>query len=389
MILKIIRWLRGYVTFEIIGRFPERFINLSVRQGFFIFSAKPFTDRFIASLLISDYRHIRYIARKSSVRLRICERHGFPFLLRRYRRRAGLMVGLLLFLVITLSMQGFVWSIDINGINTISESHLIEILNEKGLFCGARKGTIDIGALQRSVMTDIKEIGWMSVNIIGTKAEVEIKEKELKPHILEADVPCNVKADMDGRIISMNTKYGKAVVSPGSAVIKGSLLVSGVLENPSGDVSFVHADAQVIAQTQRAVSFSLNRKGITQVPQSTVNRYKLMFFQMEIPLKLASVRGDTTSRIQRDNLQLNKTNIPFGIISECCTSYLSVNYEINKENARKALKFDDYLYRLFSLSDCESILAQANIQETPSEFTCHMLYECTEDIAVEENFIVN
>ncbi len=299
------------------------------------------------------------------------------------------MVGAVLFILITVLMQSFVWSIDINGINTISDSSLIETLREKGLYCGTFKGTIDLGALQRSVMTDIDEIGWMSVNIIGTKAEVEIKEKQLKPHILEADVPCNIKADIDGRIISMNTKYGKAVISPGSAVIKGSLLVSGVLENPSGDVSFVHADAQVIAQTHRAVSFSVDKKGNVKLPVSSVKRNKLCFFWLEFPLTFESVKGDFVSRIERNSLYLNNTDMPFDVITEHCTAYNLVNYEINRKDAEKILGFDDLMYRLFALSECETIIAQENIQEAPSGFTTHMLYECTEDIAVQENFIVN
>ncbi len=299
------------------------------------------------------------------------------------------MVGAILFILITVLMQSFVWSIDINGISTISESSLIETLGEKGLYCGAFKRTIDLGTLQRSVMTDIDEIGWMSVNIIGTKAEVEIKEKELKPHILEADVPCNIKAEIDGRIISMNTKYGKAVISPGSAVIKGSLLVSGVLENPSGEVSFVHADAQVIAQTHRAVSFSVKRKGAAKLPDSFVKRHKLRFFWLEFPLTFESVKGASTSRIERNSLYLNSTDMPFDIITEHCTAYNSVYYETNRKDAEKILRLDDLMYRLFTLSECETILPQENIQETPAEFTVHMLYECTEDIAVQENFIVN
>ncbi|MBQ8001099.1 MAG: sporulation protein YqfD [Ruminococcus sp.] len=389
MILRIIRWLRGYVVFEIIGRFPERFINLSLRRGKFIFSAKPCADKFIASLLLCDYRDIRHTAKKASVRLRVLERHGLPFIIKRYRSRAGLLIGAVLFLIITLLMQSFVWTIEINGITTISESTLLELLEEEGLYCGAFKHGTDLTTLQRDVMKQIDEIGWMSVNIIGTKAEVEIKEKEIKPHILEADVPCNIKASYDGIILRMNTKYGTAVTAPGSAVIEGSLLVSGVNENPSGGVSLVHADAQVIAQTRRTACFTVDRQGQTLMPTNNVSRYKLRAFWLEIPVSFESVGGYHTSDIKRYSVVLNNTAMPFGITAEQCTEFEEVSYSLDRDTAHNILRLEDYLYRLFALSDCETLTAEATLSESLESYSSHILYDCIEDIAIEENIIVN
>lgn len=389
MILKIIRWLRGYVLFEITGRFPERFINLSTRQGCFVFSAKPYPDKIIAAMLLSDYRNIRPVARNASVRLRVRERHGLPFIISRYKSRVGLAVGALLFLIIAVLMQSFVWSIEINGITTISESALTKTLSDEGLYCGAFKGVIDLNTLQRNIMKEVEEIGWMSVNIIGTKAEVEIKEKELKPHILEADVPCNIKAECDGIILSMNTKYGTAVISPGSAVIKGSLLVSGVTENPSGEVHFVHADAEVIARTQKNSVYTVKKSGECKLPQEVIKRYKVNLFWLEFPVTFESVSGDFTSRIETENCCLNSTLMPFGLITEHCTAFVTVPYEIDSITAEAILRSEDYLYRLFALSECESINAETFITETKDEYILSVLYDCTEDIAAAENFIVN
>ncbi len=299
------------------------------------------------------------------------------------------MVGALLFVLIVVIMQSFVWTIEVNGITTISESEFLETLKEEGLHYGTFKGKADLPLLQRNVMKRIEEIGWMSVNIIGTKAEVEIKEKEIKPHIIEADVPCNIKAERDGVIIGMNTKYGEAVVSPGSAVIEGSLLVSGVLENPSGDVSFVHADAEVIAQTHRSFRFSVIKSGQVYIPFECVKRYKLRCFALEVPLSFESVRNVNTSRVYSQNIMLNDTLMPFGLITEECTAYESVSFVYDEQTALRVLSIEDYLYRLFTLSDCSQIDADITFSESDSEYIANVLYECKEDIATEENIIVN
>ncbi len=286
-------------------------------------------------------------------------------------------------------MQSFVWTIEVNGIVTISESSFREALREEGLSCGTFKSGVDLSTLQRSIMKDTKEIGWMSVNIIGTKAEVEIKEKEFKPHILEASVPCNIKAQRDGVILRMNTKYGTAVMSPGSAVIKGSLLVSGVLENPSGEVSFVHADAQVIAQTQRAHTFVVEKTGEYMYPDETAKRYKLNVFWLNIPIKFESLGDDFTSRLEAKYCYLNETRMPFGLITEHCLSYKRTPFEANSTFAENILTADDYLCRLFSLAQCESVACEKHFSENETQFKLDVLYECTEDIAMPENFIVN
>ena len=389
MILKIIRWLRGYVVFEIIGRFPERFINLSIRQGKYVFSAKPYSDKFLGTMLLCDYRSIRQTARKSSVRLRVVERHGLPFLINKYRSRAGLAVGLVLFVVILLVMQSFIWTVEINGVSTVSESSLNESLTVHGLYSGSFKHSKDEKSIQRSVVMDIKEIGWMSVNIMGTKAEVELKEKDLKPHILEADVPCNIKASTDGIIIEINTKYGTAVMSEGSAVIQGSLLVSGVNENPSGKVTFVHADAEVIAQTQRHKEFIINRNVKLNTPVSVVNRHKLICFWFELPVTFRSVKDNSTSRIEKQLIFLNGTSMPVGLSTEHCVEYERVSVNVSEQSATEKLTVDDYLFRLFSLSECKSIQAQTSLLPSADSVKMNVLYTCTEDIAAEEKLVVN
>lgn len=389
MFLNLIRWFRGFVVFDIIGRFPERFINLSTRQGHFVLFSKPRKDNFTAALLLCDYRTIRPIARKSGVRLKVRERHGLPFLLGKYKARCGLLIGLLLFLIITVFMQSFVWTIEFSGLTTISQSTLKEALAEEGVFVGAFKPTLDLSAVQRKIMKNIDEVGWMSVNIIGTKAEVEVKEKELKPHILEANVPCNIKAGMDGLILSMNTKYGKAVVSSGSAVIKGSLLVSAVVENPSGDVSIVHADAKVMAQTQRTKSFVLERKGVFYKPTDEASRYRLRAFWLEFPITVTSVKQSYTSRFVTKSVFLNNTEMPISVTVEHCSRFSPNIYSLSQSQAQGIFAVEDYLYRLFSLSECESINAQRHYAETDSFYSMDVLYECEEDIAVYENLVVN
>lgn len=386
---RIIRWLRGYVVFTILGRFPERFINLCMRQGRFLFSIKPGKDKFSASMLISDYREIRPVARASAVRLRIREKHGLPIMLRRYRSRLGLLVGMLVFIIIAQVMQCFVWTVDIHGLETLSESSVAKTLIDEGLYEGVFKGSVDIHSVERRMMEEIDGIGWMSINIIGTKAEVEIKEKDQKPVIPDFSVPCNIKAIKDGLILRINTRKGKAVIGSGSAVIEGQLLVSAAVENSLDEVEFVRADAEVIAQTLSEESFNAVMSGEYKMPLKKVTRHKLIFLWLKIPVTFSAVSGESSSRIETRKIFFNDNFIELGIVTEHCVPYSLTCYELTPRMAERRLYTEDLMHRLFEMSSCLEISAERSLTASGDEMCLDVSYTCEENIASAEIFVVN
>ena len=389
MFIKLIRFLRGYVRFEVLGRFPERFMNLCMRQGRLLFDAGPDNGVFKGCLFLSDYKEIRSVARRSGVKLRVCERHGLPFALKKYKERKGLLAGAVLFLVVSLVMQNFVWSLDINGVESLSETYLRSVLKKYGVYEGAYMGSIDFAETELRLMQEIEEIGWMSINNMGTSIEIEIQEKEQVPNITPSDVPCNIKAERDGIILSMNIKNGSTKLSPGSAVIKGQLLVSGVTVNALNLTHFVHADALITAQTWHSVTETVTKSGVYSKPCDTVKRSSLKFLWFSLPCSLSSVKGTYTSRVESKRLNLNSKTLLVGKDTEYCTIYKDCEYMLTKEKTDELLNIKDYMYRLFTLSECTEITASSSVSETDDKATLYIKYTCVEDIAHKENIIVN
>ena len=68
MLLKIIRFCRGYVDFRAVGKFPERFLNLTSRYGVNIWNANPTDNGLEASMSVYDYRKIRNLTRKLKIK---------------------------------------------------------------------------------------------------------------------------------------------------------------------------------------------------------------------------------------------------------------------------------------------------------------------------------
>ena len=316
MLIRLIRWFRGYVRFEITGRFIERFINLSIMQGRMLFDTEPSKGRVMASLLISDYKEIRPLAHRVKVKLKIRERHGLPFLISRYRSRKGLATGAALYIVIVLIMQCFMWTVDINGVDSLNEPYIRHLLYENGVYPGAIKFNINFHAVERDIMKKIEKIGWMSINLRGTKVEVELEEKSDIPSVVPADTPCNIKAKYDGIILQMNVKEGSTNLKAGSAVMQGQLVVSDVTKNANEQINLVHADAQIIAATEHTYSTSINISGVYNKSADIAKRPSFLFLGAKIPYVFSSVKDPYTSRGVTEKRCLNSTKLQVGRLTE-------------------------------------------------------------------------
>ena len=389
MLRQLIRFLRGYVVFTLRGRFPERFVNLSVRRGNPFLYINPKGEEFEGAMLLCDYKNVRPLARRCSVKLRVKKRIGLPFLLLKYRRRKGLLAGFVVFLILSIVMRNFVWSVEIEGVNTLSESALIAELEDNSLYVGAPLFSIDEVTCEHRLMQKNTDIGWMSLNILGTKAQVEIKEKVRKPEIVDYKTPCNIVAGSDGLITEMNTKQGSARIKAGSAVVKGQLLVSGAMVNALEEIDYVHSAARVLAETERKENFFVFCEVSYKSPSAELIRHRGLFLFMDFPLDFTSADKENTVRFETKKVFINNTLLPLGMEKEYITEYKEITARIDEEKARKILETEDMLYRLFSLSNTEETKAHRRFVNTPNGYELKVTYNCLEDIAKEQKIIVN
>lgn len=389
MLLQLIRFLRGFVTFKIIGRFPERFINLSLKSGIGIFDAKPEGGVLYASMVISDYRVIRPIARRTGVRLKIISRHGLPFVIYRHRHRWGIVVGALLFLVISIVMQNFVWTIELNGAETLSETAVLNTLCDAGFSVGKFKGSFDLHKIERKLLLEFDEIGWMSINLMGTHAEVEIKEKALVPDSEYSSNYSNIKASADGIILSTNVRRGTAEVTAGSAVSKGQLLVSGMYINALDELHFVDADAEIIAKTTYNFTATVDEATKCFMPNEKSQRSSLSFLWFDLPVSFTPEVVPFSSFTESKQLHLYENPVPLTQHTEHLCSYKQTTKNLTDKEAENILNTDLALFKLFNLNEAIIVSEESDLFKHGGTYTLSTKVICNEDIAVKENLVVN
>ena len=268
-LIRIIRFITGYVIFGGSGGFPERFINLCSQQGINIWDVRASGGFFTAKTTPKCYKKIRPCAKNSGMKIRIKKKVGLPFILRPYIKRKGLAAGAAVSLIFIMLLNSAVWTISVTGNEKYTDAQILALAESYGVYPGAFKKNIDLQYIRSDVKTKFDGISWFSVNINGSDVSLEVSESTGSNKIVDRETPCNIVSGTDGELLKIDAYSGKSEISPGSAVTKGDLLINGVLEKADGTPYFVHAKGSAVIRTKREISkrisLSLDEKEVSQI----------------------------------------------------------------------------------------------------------------------------
>lgn len=129
-----------------------------------------------------------------------------------------------------------IWVMQVSGNRKVSEADILSVMEELGVHKGGRMKDLDIQALQIEALQKLPDLVWLTVNPEGAIAHIEVAERQPPPAVIDKSAPSNIKASRDGRIVRMEVYGGQAAVKEGDAVVRGMLLVSGVVDTSVGPV---------------------------------------------------------------------------------------------------------------------------------------------------------
>ena len=390
--VELLRYSKGYVRFTATGVFLERFLNMTARRGINVWDAVKKDDTLTACTEVSSYKQLRPFAKKTGVRLRVRERHGAPFEARRYRRRTGLLVGILLFLTFLCVMGQFVWHVEVQGNEEVSREEVLTTLSELGLRPGVWSGSLDVRTLERSALLRMQRLSWIAVNLDGSTATIEVRERIMPPPMFpDDDKPCNIVAARDGLITYMEVYEGQAVLKVGDTVQAGDIIVSGIIEDKKGQDTVKHARAKVLAQADCEISVEVPRtETVKEKTGEQKHRRYLRVFGADMPLFIYrpfSVAYDMT----RETKPLTLLGMPLPL------SYVDETYDfyVEKQRALTAGEARERAVLLLEQREKEEFvggqIVEKIIEHSDLE-DVHKIsgkYLCNIDIALEKEFLIN
>lgn len=341
-IIKLIRLFRGTVHFLIFGNFPERFLNLCSRAGIPIWDIRP-RDKgaYEAATYASSYRKLRPHARASGTRLKVSRREGWPFLRGRYRRRWGLVLGVAAACALLFYMSGCVWKVEVHGCETIDPAEITESLSELGLRPGVRSNSVDARRLENEMMLREEKLSWIAVNLIGSRAVIEIKERVPAPEQIDYDNrACNIVASQSGQIKYMEVYEGQSVLKVGDTVLAGEVIVSGITEDSYGNTRLQYARAKVVAQVYEdlEVVVPLEENELVETGEATV-LHRLRVLGMSLPLSLPKKMTETYVESEEEQELLGQQWLGLVTVTRQPAAYQTKTYTEAeaKEEAEKRL----------------------------------------------------
>lgn len=385
--IRLIRFIFGYVSFKAKGDFPERLFNQLSVARVPIWGMKRRGSTITANMMLRDYKKIRQYRAKSRVRTQVIDRVGLPFILKQYRLRVGLAAGVLFYVASLIFMSSFIWNIEVVGNSTVPTKEIIAICEELGLFEGAKISEIDQEIIRTKLSLYNSKIAWASVNIEGVKATVNISESIGEGS--EKTGFCNLVAKRDGVITELLVTEGQIAVKLGQTVTAGELLVSGVTEYKDGTVSFGRSSGQVMAETMRELSclatFVQNEKVYVDKP---IKRRVLSVFGIDIPLYFGRLKGHFDVETKVKQIEHNSMYLPIRLTQTTFRQTDIRAYEIGEAEAKElALKMLLELEQK-ELLNAEILDKQVVIETTEKGVRVTGKYKCVENIANEDLLLI-
>lgn len=382
----LFRYLKGYLYIEISGSSIEQILNNAAKNRLSLWNLKYSKGKIIGGILISDFKKLRLVKKGIKAKIKIIKKCGLPFKTTYFKKRTGLVIGAVIFLIILKFLSGFIWCIDIQGNKSVNEEYIKSACNILGIKEGISLKDISANESAQNLLLAVPELAWASINIEGCKATINVTEVKLTGD--DVDAPTNIKAAFDGQIQKIDVTSGTVCVKVGDTVKKGDLLVSGVTEDSEKNF-FVHSSGIITAKTSRVfVSTGEYNQTLKLLNGKKKSKTVLTLFNIDIPFYLGKESLPYFYKIEKEYLKINGKKLPVYITKKEFSFYYLKSIVYTKEELIENLKNENYKKINNSGIDDYKIL-QENIIETENGIKIEIIIETIENIALQEKIIID
>ena len=155
--------MRGnFVKIFFTGHSPERFINLCRNKKIQLWDIHQRNEGYECCLFANEFYKIKPFVKKARIHVKIIEKHGGFFFYTRYRKRRLFFLGNIFTLWMIYYLTCFIWQIEINGNNKITDDVLYDYLEMKNVKHGMKRKDVVCEEICSLLRKDFPEIIWVS-----------------------------------------------------------------------------------------------------------------------------------------------------------------------------------------------------------------------------------
>lgn len=258
MYKKVIHFLQGSEWVEIQCACPERVLNLLGTRNILFWDLTWESEICMRMRLpVRQDALLRQVAQQTGAEITVLRRRGAPAVWKRMRKRYVLLAGFALFWLLLFGGNLFIWEFRVSGNETVPTETVLRALENYGITIGSPGLEIDQEDMRNHVLLELHDISWLTVNVKGCVAHVQVVERQRPPEIAEKTGVWNIVAKRDGLVTQVQALNGRAMAAPGSTVVEGQLLISGIYEPKEGRTYMTHSLGTVTARTWYTMSVSV------------------------------------------------------------------------------------------------------------------------------------
>lgn len=330
---------------EVSGFSVERFVNMAAFRGIYLWNVCPKGAVVQMNVSKTGVTLLEECARKTGCRYEIVEERGLPVQLKHYQKRKILAAGFLFFIIGLYMLSSFVWIVEVQGNERISQEEILSACEDMGLKPGALKFRLNMDKITDRLAESFVDISWVSVSIQGTNATVKLVETIPQPEIVDQETPSNMIAAEDGVILNLAIEAGTPLVKIGDVVEKGDMLVSGeiILKDVDTEVgkAYVRARGAVYAKLWHTLKEELpleymERQFTGEVKQDHSIAIKDSVINFVKPKMQEGLYEQKV--VYQKNLAIGDFQLPFSVEKEEYKEYIEVKRTRTVEEAKEELK---------------------------------------------------
>lgn len=346
---RAVNYIKGSVRMEVIGPYPERFLNICGASNVQFRSIERVDETCLRLVVpLQQARLAETLAPKCLCEVKRLSETGAPGFVRRMASRWGMVAGMALSVAAVLILSRFVMVIDVTGNTTVPDSVILSQLRECGMYPGVYGPAVDERKISNRMLLRLEELSFLSVNIRGVRAEIVVREAQQPPELEPVGQAIDLVAEKAGTILTVLPQAGVPVVEEGAEVEAGDVLISGTVpvekmpDLPVTETYPVVAKGEVWAEVTEVCQVT--------TPLSTMGKEYTGAERTEYELRLMGKGFKISPKAFRPFPYYDKIEktwsisisegekLPFGWVRRICREYRPVEVRVEQESAQRYLK---------------------------------------------------
>ena len=215
-------------TYLINGLNLDSFINTVKKRGITLYDIKKYTNkRLLVTVNFADSEKFFAIAKELCYNIKKIRDKGKAYPLLAIYRSLGVVIGCLIIAVTSIFANDFIFSFAFTGSGSVYKREVESYLKSRGVKEYTRFSDINLAEIEDGIIANNAHLSFASCKKVGNRLVIDLALSTNKVETLKGDVYA-LYSDVDGIVEDIKVYRGTAMVSVGSSVKAGDLLVDGV-----------------------------------------------------------------------------------------------------------------------------------------------------------------